>query len=100
MLQCLYTAGELAMNKYERRAEQERKAALRFSMMIWTAGLALLAVVIAILGLSTSAPSSFWSRSAIALAVLLLVLRQLSRRLKNRRPRAAEPDPRSTLNLH
>ena len=88
------------MNRYEERAEQQRRAALRFSMMIWTAGIALVVVVLVILGLSTSAPSGFFSRGAIVAAVLLLVFRQISRRLRGRRgSRAAEPDPRSRLNL-
>ena len=87
------------MTKYERRAEQERKAALRSSMMIWTAGTALIVVAIAILGLSTSAPSRFFSKSAIVVAILLLVLRQVSRRLRAKNRRAARPDPRSRLNL-
>jgi hypothetical protein len=87
------------MNKYERRAEEQRKAALRFSLMLWTAGIALIVVVLLIVGLSSSAPSGFFSKGAIAAAVLLLILRQLSRRLRRAGPRAAQPDPRSTLKL-
>jgi hypothetical protein len=87
------------MNKYEMRAELERKAALRFSLMIWTAGIALIVVVLLILGLSSSAPPRFFSKGAIAVAILLLVLRQLSRRLRPRGSRAAKPDPQSTLKL-
>ena len=87
------------MNKYEERAGQERKAALRFSLMIWTAGIALIVVVLMILGLSSSAPRGFFSKSAIVAAVLLLILRQLNRRLRGRVPRASQPDPRSTLKL-
>lgn len=88
------------MNRYERQAEQQRRASLRSSMSVWTAVLALAAVVLVIIGLSGSASSQFLSRAAIGLAILLLVLRQLSRRLKGKSPRAAEPDPRSTLKLH
>jgi hypothetical protein len=87
------------MNKYEQRALQERKAALRSSMMIWTAGTALVVVAIAILGLSSSASPRFFSKSAIVVAILLLVLRQVSRRLRSKKPRAAEPDPQSRLKL-
>lgn len=87
------------MNKYEERAEQQRKAALRFSLMIWTAGIALVVVVLLILGLSSSAPRGYFSKGAIAAAVLLLVLRQLNRRLRRRGPKAAQPDPQSTLKL-
>ncbi|MBV9611728.1 MAG: hypothetical protein JO091_04615 [Acidobacteriaceae bacterium] len=87
------------MNRYEQRAEQQRKAALRFSMMIWTAGLALVVVVLIILGLSSSASPRYFSKAAIVVAVLLLILRQVSRRLRGKTPRAAEPDPQSKLRL-
>ena len=71
-----------------------------FSLTSPSALLALAAIVLVIIGLSGSASSQFLSRAAIGLAILLLVLRQLSRRLKGRSPRAAQPDPRSTLKLH
>lgn len=87
------------MNRYEQRAEQQHRASMRFSMMMWTAAVALVIVVLLILGLSNSAPSGFFSKAAIGAAVALLVLRQLSRRLKGRGPRAAQPDPESTLKL-
>ena len=88
------------MNKYEQRAARERQAAIRASMTLWTAGIALIVVLLLIFGLSGSATPQFYSKAAIGLAVLLLVLRQISRRMKGKRPRAAEPDPRSTLKLH
>ena len=87
------------MNKYELRAEQQRKAALRFSMMLWTAGLALIVVVLFIVGLGSAAPRAYFSRTGIALVILLLILRQVTRRLKGRTPRAAQPDPKSQLKL-
>ena len=88
------------MNKYEARAEEQRKSALRFSMTMGTAGLALVAVVLAILALSGSGGfSRLTPGAAIVLAILLLVFRQLSRRLKNKGSRAARPDPKSTLKL-
>ncbi len=87
------------MNKYEARAERDRKATIRFSMMMWSAGAALIVVVVLILGLSTSPPPQFWSKAGIGLAILLLVFRQVARRMKSRSPRAAQPDPRSKLNL-
>jgi L-asparagine transporter-like permease len=87
------------MNKYEERAERERKASMRFSMMMWTACAALIVVVVMILGLSGSASPQFWSRAGICLAILLLVFRQIARRLKAKKPKAAMPDPRSRLNL-
>ena len=87
------------MNKYEERASRDRKASLQFSKMLWTAGLALVVVAFLILGLRGSAGPSFYSRGAIGLAVVLLIIRQVSRRSRARGPRAAEPDPRSRLNL-
>ena len=86
------------MNKYVERAEQQRRAGLRFSLSLWTAGLALLAVVLVIFGLSSSAAPRLGPAAAIVLAILLLVFRQLSRRLKTTRSRGA-PDPKSTLKL-
>lgn len=87
------------MNRYEERAQRERRAALRSSMLMGSAGIALVIVVLLIVGLRASAPAGFYSRAAIALAVLLLVFRQVSRRMRNRVPRAAQPDPKSTLKL-
>ena len=93
------------MNKYEQRADQERKASMRFSMTMWTAALALVVVVLLILGLNSGLNSSGgFSRltpgAAIILAVLLLVFRQLSRRLKTKGSRAAQPDPKSQIKLN
>ena len=86
------------MNRFEERAMAERKAALRSSMTIWTAGLALMVVICVIIGLSTSASPSFWRTSAVVIAVVLLVIRQLTRRLRSKRGHP-EPDPQSRLNL-
>lgn len=88
------------MNRYEERAQRQRAATLRFSAMLWTAGAALIVVVFAILGFSTGAPREFWYRGAIVVAVLLLILRQVARRIRVRNPRSAQPDPLSRLNLH
>jgi hypothetical protein len=87
------------MNKYEKRAQAERKAALRSSMTIWSAGIALIVVVVLIMGLSASAASSFYSKAAVGAAILLLVGRQLSRRLRGGASRAAQPDPKSSIKL-
>jgi uncharacterized membrane protein len=87
------------MNKYEQQAKQQRTASLRSSMSLWTAGLALLAVVFVIVGLNGLASSGFFKAAAIVIAVLLLILRQLSRRLRGKSPRAAQPDPKSTIKL-
>jgi hypothetical protein len=87
------------MNKYEQQARQQRTASLRTSMSLWTAGLALLVVVFLIVGLTNSAPSGFFKMGAVVAAILLLILRQLNRRLRGKAPRAAQPDPKSTLKL-
>lgn len=87
------------MNKYEQRAAGQRGPALRTSMTLWSAAGALVIVVLLILGLSSSAPSSYFTKAALVGAILLLILRQLGRRLKGRASRAAEPDPLSKLNL-
>jgi uncharacterized membrane protein YbjE (DUF340 family) len=89
------------MRRYEQRAEQQRRVALRSSMTIWTAVIALVVVVALIAGLSGSASSNFFSKGAIGVAVFLLILRQIGRRLRARgAPRAAQPDPKSTLKLN
>ncbi len=87
------------MNKFEEQARNQRKAALRSSMSIWTAGLALVVVGVLIVGFRESAPPEFFYKGAIVVAVLMLLLRQISRRLKKDGPRAARPDPKSTLKL-
>jgi len=86
------------MSKYE-QATRERGTSLRNSMTLWSAGAALVVVILLILGLSSSAPSEFFKRGAVVGAILLLVLRQITRRLRGRPSRAAEPDPQSTLKL-
>ena len=83
----------------EQRAARDRAATMRFSVMLWTAGAGLIVVVFAILGFSISATPQFWFRGAIAVAVLLLILRRVSGRLRVSNPRSAQPDPRSRLNL-
>jgi hypothetical protein len=88
------------MNKYEQRAARDRKSTAQFAKNLWTAALALVVVAFLILGLSSSAGPRFYSRGAIGVAVVLLILRQLSRRSRAKGPRAAEPDPRSRLNLN
>ena len=87
------------MNKYEERARQQRRATMRSSATLWSAAATLIAVVVVILGFSASAPREFWYRAGIGLAIMLLVVRILSRRLRNRAPRAARPDPKSALHL-
>ena len=88
------------MNRYEERAQRERRATLRSSLTMSTAGLGLIVVVLLIMGLRTSAPPRFFTEAAVGAAVVLLILRQVARRMKGRTPRAAEPDPKSRLNLN
>ncbi len=68
------------------------------------AGVALVLFVLFIWGASNSAPSGFWSKVIIVVAVALLFLRQLQRRLQpkggSQKSRAAEPDPQSRLHLN
>jgi hypothetical protein len=87
------------MNRYEERAAKERRTTMRASMTMWTAGIGLVVVILLILGLSSAAAPNFFTRAAIAVAILLLILRQITRRFKRRAPKAAEPDPLSKLNL-
>lgn len=87
------------MNRYEERAQKERRATLRSSLGMGTAGVALILVVLLIVGLSNSAPPRFFTEAAIGAAVVLLIVRQAARRMKGRPPRAAEPDPKSRLHL-
>jgi hypothetical protein len=68
-------------------------------MSLWTAGLALLVVIFLIIGLSSGAPSTFFKTGAVVVAMLLLILRQINRRLRPKGPRTAQPDPKSRLNL-
>lgn len=91
------------MNKYEERADRDRKSSLRSSLLLGMAGIVLVLLILFFLGTSNAAPSGFWSKVAIAVAVVLLILRQMQRQLRrkgyNKKPRAAEPDPQSRLNL-
>jgi len=68
-------------------------------MTLWSAGIALIVVVFLILGLSTPVPSNFFSKVAVGGGVLLLFVRILSRVLQKGPPKAAQPDPKSRLNL-
>jgi Kef-type K+ transport system membrane component KefB len=88
------------MNKYEKRAQRDRKAALRASMMAGTIGLVLIAIAVVILALRNSAPLGFYKKAAIAVVVLLLILRQLGRRFRRKSGGPAEPDEKSQLKLH
>lgn len=87
------------MNKFEQQAQEQRRATLRMSMLLWSAGGALLVVALAIIGFSSSAPQSFWKGAAIAVAFFVLIVRQVTRRLRPGRPRAVKTDEQSRLHL-
>jgi hypothetical protein len=88
-----------AMNKYEKRALAERRAVARSSITLGGAGIALLVVIVLIVWLNSSAPSGYFSKIVIGLAVVLLAVRMLSRFFRGGTSRAARPDPKSTLKL-
>lgn len=87
------------MNKYEARARDERKSVMRSSMSIGTAGVALLVVGFMIVGFRDGAPPEYFYRFGAVGAAVLLILRQVGRRLKTKVPKSAQPDPKSTLKL-
>jgi hypothetical protein len=87
------------MNRFEEQTERQRRSSLRMSLVLLTLGGILLVGALAILGYSSGAPQSFWTRAAIGVAILLLILRQVGRRLGRRRPKAVKPDDQSTLHL-
>ena len=89
------------MNQYEERSKRERKSTLRFSLLMGVVGLGLAGLALAGLGVITAAPQHFWSKAIVIVAVLLLVIRQIMRRLNAQgKSRAAEPDPQSRLKLN
>jgi hypothetical protein len=68
-------------------------------MSLWTAILLLVLVLVAIQGLRNAGFELTTPRIIIGIAVALLIFRQITRRLKRVAPRAAQPDPKSTLKL-
>jgi len=87
------------MKRFERQAEQTRRAGLRNSMLLWSAGGILVIAALALLGYSSDAPQRFWTWAGILVAALLLILRRLGSRLKSGKSRAAKPDEESMLHL-
>ena len=83
----------------EQRQQQQRLRSLRSSMSLWTAVLLLVLVFFAIQGLRNSGFELTTPRIIIGIAVALLIFRQIARRMKRVVPRAAQPDPKSTLKL-
>lgn len=83
------------MNRFEKESMRRRRS----PATLWTVALVLVALAVAVVGLSTGAPKPFWTKAAVVLALLLLVLRQVKRRTKGRPSKAAQPDPQSRLNL-
>ena len=87
------------MNRFEKQTERQRRSSLRVSLLLLTLGGILLVGALAILGYSSGAPQAFWTRAAIGVAVLLLILRQVGRRLGRRRNNDVKPDDQSMLHL-
>jgi hypothetical protein len=87
------------MNRFEQQAEQTRRSSLRNSMLLWSIGGILLVGILALLGYSTGANQEFWKGAAIVVAVLLLILRQVGRRLRSSNAKAVKPDEKSMLHL-
>ncbi len=87
------------MNKYEKQAQAERKAMTRSSMTLGGGGLALIVVVVLILWLNSSAPSGYFTKVLIGLAVLLLIVRMAGRLMRKGPSKAAQPDPKSVIKL-
>jgi Kef-type K+ transport system membrane component KefB len=88
----------VAMNRYEKRAQQERKTAMQASLLAGTIAVALIALALVMLGMNSAAPVSFYKKAAIAVVILLLLLRYVARKLKSK-DGAAKPDPESQLKL-
>ena len=84
------------MRNYRKGIRETRRSSTR---SLWTAGLALIAVVLVILHLNGGLEPSAYSKVAIGLAVVFLISRQVGRASKGKRLRAAEPDPKSQLHL-
>lgn len=88
------------MNRFERQSEQTRRRSLQNSMLLWSTGGILLIAVLVLLGFSSGANQEFWKGAAIVVAaVFLLIVRQVGRRLKVSRSKAAKPDDQSMLHL-
>ena len=87
------------MNKYEKRAQAERKSVLRWSMSLGGAGLAIIILGVLILWLNSHGPVSYSGKVVVGIAVVLLVLRVAGRILSRGLPKAAQPDPKSVIKL-
>lgn len=73
---------------------------MKSNLNLMSLAAALVVVGLVVLGLTFAAPSRYYSRLGIGAAVVLLVLRQLTRRKKGAKARTAEPDPESSLHLN
>ena len=87
------------MNKYEKRAQAERKSVLRSSLSLGGAGLAIIILGVLLLWLSSHGPVTYSGKIVVGLALFLLVFRMIGRILSNRLPKAAQPDPKSVIKL-
>jgi hypothetical protein len=85
-------------NKFEQRTQRERRAGLRLGLLLSMCGLGMIVAIVAFVGAAGSGSSTYWRVAACVAALLLLILRQLSRRLN--RGGGPKADPQSMLNLH
>jgi hypothetical protein len=79
--------------------EQRRQSTLRNSVLVGAVGLGLAMLALAGLGSLFAVPRSYWTRVALVIAILFLILRQVMRRM-NKKPRTVQPDPESVLKLN
>ena len=88
-----------AMNKYEKESRIAAKCSPAVKHVCWHCRIGVDSRCLADRRLSRRAPPDYFYKGAIGVAVLMLLLRQISRRLKTTAPRSSRPDPKSTLKL-
>ena len=88
------------MQAEKQRGDDKRVLQAKSNLTLMSLAVTIVLVVLVVLGLSYAAPSRYFSRTAIGVIVLLVVLRMMTRRKKGQKAKAAEPDPQSRLNLH
>lgn len=79
---------------------KRQQVQMRGNLSLMSLAAMLVLVGLLILGLSYAAPKNYYTRIGIGAAVVLLVLRQITRSRVGKRSKAAEPDPASKLHLH
>ena len=78
---------------------ETKPAQLRPSRLLYTGALLLVAIAVAVVRFTSGSAADMWPKAVIAVAVLLLVFRLLSRRVKRNIEKASQPDPESRLHL-